>query len=151
MSVSVQRHDFDISAEITDLYAGNTKVGAIASFIGLVRDMNDGLNVTEIELEHYPSMTQKCLESIVQQAEKRWDLNGVRIIHRFGTLKPADQIVLVIASSSHRSDAFEACEFLMDYLKTQAPFWKKESTEVGERWVEARKSDDEAASRWNSS
>ena len=150
MEVSVQLEDFDISDEIEALHSNNTKVGAIASFIGLVRDVNNGRTITGLELEHYPAMTQKALEDIVREAKSRWSLLGVRVIHRYGPLKPADQIVLVLTSSAHRGEAFKSCEFIMDYLKTKAPFWKKEATNAGDLWVEARTSDDKAASRWAS-
>ena len=127
---------------------GNAKIGAIASFVGLVRDINDGTGVTTLTLEHYPAMTQKALDGIVGQAMARWDVIDATVIHRVGELKPTDQIVLVAVASGHRGDAFQACEFIMDYLKTRAPFWKKESTLQGERWVDARASDDAATSRW---
>ena len=129
--------------------AGNPKVGAVASFIGLVRDINDGAAVSGMTLEHYPAMTEKALAGIVEQASSRWEVIDLAIIHRVGALKPMDQIVLVAVASAHRGDAFAACEFIMDFLKTQAPFWKKEATHDGERWVEARDSDDRAAGRWN--
>jgi molybdopterin synthase catalytic subunit len=148
VAVRVQTADFDISAEIAALRAGNPKIGAIASFIGVVRDLNDGDNVAEMTLEHYPGMTEKSIEAIITQARGRWQVMDALVIHRIGTLKPLDQIVLVVVSSSHRGDAFAACEFIMDYLKTQAPFWKKEQTGKGARWVEARAADDVAAERW---
>lgn len=148
MSVRVQTEDFDAGAEIARLRAGNPKIGAIASFIGLVRDVNEGDPVRSMVLEHYPGMTERALEEIVAQARSRWDIVDALIVHRVGPLRPADQIVLVVVSSAHRGEAFAACEFLMDYLKTCAPFWKKEQTESGERWVEARASDDAAAQRW---
>ena len=147
-SVSVQSDDFDTGAEIAALRIGKPSVGAIASFVGTVRDLNEGSDVSTLTLEHYPEMTQRSLESIVGEARSRFDIIGVRLIHRFGTLKPTDQIVLVAVSSAHRGEAFAACEFIMDYLKTRAPFWKKERTGQGERWVDARQSDDEAAGRW---
>lgn len=148
MKVRVQAEDFDIGSEIAALRAGNAGIGAIASFIGLVRDMNDGAGVSTMTLEHYPGMTEKALADIAAQAEARWDILGCTVIHRVGELKPADQIVLVVVGSAHRLHAFQACEFIMDYLKTQAPFWKKERTSVGERWVDSRESDDAAARRW---
>ena len=148
MSVRVQTEDFDIGAEIAQLRKGNAKIGAIASFIGLVRDINEGDHVSTMTLEHYPGMTEKALEDIVAQAKSRWDVYDALVIHRVGRLLPLDQIVLVVVTSAHRGDAFDACEFLMDYLKTQAPFWKKEDTSKGARWVDARESDDAAAARW---
>ncbi|MES1999390.1 MAG: molybdopterin synthase catalytic subunit MoaE [Pseudomonadota bacterium] len=148
MKISVQEADFDVGAEISALRAGNPQIGAVASFIGLVRDLNDGSNVAAMTLEHYPAMTQKALTAIVAEAETRWALLGCTVIHRVGALFPTDQIVLVAVASSHRADAFAACEFIMDYLKTQAPFWKKEQTPEGERWVESRNSDEAAAGRW---
>ena len=148
MSVRVQEADFDIGAEIAALRAGRPNIGAVASFIGTVRDINDGTGVSEMELEHYPGMTEKAIEAMVDQAFGRFDIRGVRVIHRVGPLRLQDQIVLVVVTSSHRGEAFQACEFLMDYLKTQAPFWKKESTPAGERWVDARVADDAALARW---
>ena len=148
MSVRVQTEDFDIGAEIAQLRKGNAKIGAIASFIGLVRDMNEGDDVSTMTLEHYPGMTEKALEDIVAQAKARWELYDALVVHRVGRLLPLDQIVLVVVTSAHRGDAFSACEFLMDYLKTQAPFWKKEETAKGAHWVDARESDDAAAARW---
>lgn len=148
MTVRVQTGDFDVGAEILRLRQGNPKIGAVASFIGLVRDVNDGDQIREMTLEYYPGMTEKALEGIVAQAGSRWDIYDALIIHRVGRLKPTDQIVLVVVTSAHRGDAFAACEFIMDYLKTRAPFWKKEQTQEGTRWVDARESDDEAASRW---
>lgn len=148
MTVRVQTEDFDISAEIAALRRGNPRTGAVASFIGVVRDINDGDRVTEMTLEHYPGMTEKAIEDIIVQARGRWNVLDALVIHRIGTLKPLDQIVLVIVSSEHRGDAFAACEFIMDYLKTRAPFWKKEQTGAGARWVDARVTDDIAAERW---
>ena len=142
----MQSEDFDAGAEIRAL--ASARAGAIASFVGLVRDNNEGSEVGAMTLEHYPGMTEKSIMAIMQEAGARWSVLDCTVIHRVGTLRPADQIVLVAAASSHRSDAFAACEFIMDYLKTRAPFWKKERTPVGERWVEARASDDEAAARW---
>jgi molybdopterin synthase catalytic subunit len=148
MPVRVQTEDFDVGAEIAGLRQGNSKVGAVASFVGIVRDLNDGDEVATLTLEHYPGMTEKSLEDIVSRAKQRWDIYDVLVVHRVGTLKPLDQIVLVIVTSAHRGESFKACEFLMDYLKTRAPFWKKEITPEGSRWVEARSSDDAAADRW---
>lgn len=148
MTVRIQTADFDVSAEIAGLRRGNTKIGAVASFVGVVRDVNDGGAVAEMTLEHYPGMTEKAIEEIVAQARARWKVLDARVIHRVGTLRPTDQIVLVAVASSHRGDAFAACEFIMDYLKTRAPFWKKEETGGAARWVEARESDELAAERW---
>ena len=147
-TIRVQTEDFDLGAEVNALRAGNARIGAIASFVGLVRDINEGAGVSTLTLEHYPAMTQKALVNIVDQASARWDVINATVIHRVGQMMPTDQIVLVIVASGHRGDAFQACEFIMDFLKTQAPFWKKELTQEGERWVVARKSDDAAASRW---
>ncbi|MET0218555.1 MAG: molybdopterin synthase catalytic subunit MoaE [Burkholderiales bacterium] len=149
--IRVQREDFDAGREIARLRAGNPKIGAIASFIGVARDVNDGDAVGELTLEHYPGMTEKALAQIVEEAKGRWDIIDALVIHRVGTLRPTDQIVLVIVAGAHRGDAFAACEFLMDYLKTQAPFWTKERTAEGDRWVDARASDDVAAGRWKGS
>jgi len=148
MAVRVQREDFDIGAEIAAFRRADPGIGAIASFIGLVRDVNDGDAVAGMTLEHYPGMTEKALAGIVDQAKERWDIIDALVIHRIGELKPLDQIVLVVVAGAHRGAAFAACEFIMDYLKTQAPFWKKEQTAQGARWVEARSSDDQAAGRW---
>ncbi|HZA96578.1 MAG TPA: molybdopterin synthase catalytic subunit MoaE [Burkholderiaceae bacterium] len=148
MTVRVQHEDFDAGVEIARLRANNPRVGAVASFIGIVRDLNEGAAVGSITLEHYPGMTEKSLAAIAEQAKARWSLFDVLIIHRVGTLAPTDQIVLVVTTSSHRGDAFAACQFVMDYLKTDAPFWKKESTDAGVRWVDARDSDAEARERW---
>ncbi len=148
MSVRVQQADFDVGAELTALRAGDARVGALASFVGLVRDVSHGTGVSEMTLEHYPGMTEKALEAIVEEAKSRWDLYGALVIHRVGPLRPCDQIVLVAVTSAHRGEAFAACEFIMDYLKTRAPFWKRETTPHGARWVDARESDDSAASRW---
>jgi molybdopterin synthase catalytic subunit len=149
MSVRVQTEDFDIAAEIARLREGNPAVGAIASFIGLVRDVNEGDQVAELTLEHYPGMTERALDDIVVQAKSRWNAIDVLVVHRVGRLRPLDQIVLVVVTGAHRGEAFAACEFVMDYLKTRAPFWKKEQTGHGARWVEARDSDDLAARRWS--
>ena len=148
MPVRIQTENFDVSAEIARLREGNPKVGAVASFVGIVRDLNDGDAVASLTLEHYPGMTEKAVEKIVAEAHERWDIYDALVIHRVGTLKPLDQIVLVVVCSAHRAESFKACEFLMDYLKTRAPFWKKEQTPDGVRWVDARASDDEAAERW---
>ena len=148
MAVRVQHEDFDAGVEIARLRANNPKVGAVASFIGIVRDLNEGAAVGSITLEHYPGMTEKSLAAIAEQAKTRWSLLDVLIVHRIGTLEPTDQIVLVVTTSSHRGDAFAACQFVMDYLKTDAPFWKKETTDTGMRWVEARDSDADSRERW---
>jgi molybdopterin synthase catalytic subunit len=148
MTVRVQYEDFDAGVEIARLRANNPKIGAVASFIGIVRDLNEGTAVASITLEHYPGMTEKSLTAIAEQAKARWNLLDVLVIHRVGTLAPTDQIVLVVTTSLHRGDAFAACQFVMDYLKTDAPFWKKESTDEGMRWVDARDSDAEARERW---
>lgn len=146
--VRVQTGDFDIGAEITALRTGKPKIGAVASFIGTVRDLNEGSDVGTLTLEHYPGMTEAALNEISAQAAARWQLIDTLVIHRYGTLQPLDQIVLVVVTSMHREDALQACAFIMDYLKTRAPFWKKETTVQGTRWVEARESDEEALSRW---
>ena len=148
MTVRVQAGDFDISQEIALLRKDNPGIGAIASFIGVVRDLNEGDSVAEMTLEHYPGMTEKSVEDIIKQARARWQVMDALVIHRIGALKPLDQIVLVVVSSAHRGDAFAACEFIMDFLKTRAPFWKKEQTAKGTRWVDARVADDVAAERW---
>lgn len=148
MAVRVQEADFDAGAEIAALRKGDPRVGAVASFIGVVRDLNEGDRVSELTLEHYPGMTEAALEKIVAEARSRWDIYDALVIHRVGRMQPTDQIVLVVVTSAHRGEAFAACEFLMDYLKTRAPFWKKEQTGQGSRWVEARESDDLAAERW---
>ena len=140
MKVAVQREDFDLGAEVRAL-SNNAKIGAVASFVGLVRDVR-------MTLEHYPGMTENAIRKIVEEAASRWQVMDCTVIHRYGELEPNDQIVLVAVASAHRGDAFAACEFIVDYLKTRAPFWKKELTPDGERWVEARASDDEAAARW---
>ncbi|MEN9356282.1 MAG: molybdenum cofactor biosynthesis protein [Pseudomonadota bacterium] len=151
MSVSVQTQAFDVGAEITALSAGDKSIGAVASFVGLVRDINSGDRVSQMTLEHYPGMTERALEEIVAEAKQRWTLQNVRVIHRYGPLEPGDGIVLVLVASAHRGEAFAACEFIMDYLKTRAPFWKKECGGSGShegRWVDARDSDETAATRW---
>lgn len=151
MKIKVQTDVFDLGAEVDALRAGRTDIGAIASFVGLARDMNEGSGVAAMTLEHYPCMTEKALAKLVGDACARWTLLDVTVIHRVGRLLPGDPIVLVAVASPHRGEAFAACEFIMDYLKTQAPFWKKEETANGERWVEARASDDAAAARWTDS
>ena len=148
MKIAVQTQAFDFQAEIQALYRANPKVGAVASFLGLVRDINEGQGVSAMTLEHYPGMTEKALADIVEQARTRWEVMDACVIHRVGPLKPTDPIVLVAVASAHRGDAFAACEFIMDFLKTRAPFWKKEATPEGEKWVDARESDDRAAARW---
>jgi molybdopterin synthase catalytic subunit len=148
MPVRIQREDFDIAREIAALRGADARVGAVAAFVGLVRDVNDAAAVSTLTLEHYPGMTEKALAEIVAEARSRWSVHDVLVIHRVGELKPTDQIVLVVVAGAHRGEAFAACEFIMDYLKTRAPFWKKERTPDGERWVEARASDDEKAARW---
>jgi molybdopterin synthase catalytic subunit len=148
ITIRVQQQDFDLSAEVAALRAGDARVGAVVSFVGTVRDMNEGASVAELELEHYPGMTERALEDIVQQAKARWPLYGVTVIHRVGPLAPMEQIVLVACSGAHRGEAFAACEFIMDYLKTAAPFWKKEQTPIGARWVDARVTDDQALDKW---
>jgi molybdopterin synthase catalytic subunit len=148
VTVKIQTQDFDVSAEMAALRRGNPKVGAVASFVGVVRDVNEGDAVAEMVLEHYPGMTEKAIEEIIVQARGRWNIVDALVVHRVGLLRPADQIVLVVVTSGHRGDAFAACEFIMDYLKTRAPFWKKEQAGSGARWVEARETDDIAAERW---
>jgi len=148
MAVRVQQADFDSGAEIAALRRADPGIGAIASFIGLVRDVNEGDAVAGMTLEHYPGMTEKALAGIIDRAKQRWDIIDALVIHRVGDLMPLDQIVLVVVAGAHRGAAFAACEFIMDYLKTRAPFWKKEQTPEGARWVDARASDDDAAERW---
>ena len=151
MPVRVQTEDFDVAREVAALRGGDARVGAVAAFIGTVRDVNDAAQVATMTLEHYPGMTEKSLAAIVDEAKGRWDILDALIVHRVGELRPSDQIVLAAVTSAHRGEAFAACEFIMDYLKTRAPFWKKEATPSGTRWVEARQSDDVAAARWESS
>jgi molybdopterin synthase catalytic subunit len=146
--VSVQTQDFDLADEIAALRANDKRVGAVCAFVGTVRDRNEGNSVSSMELEHYPGMTEKAIESMIEEAQRRFDVYGVRVIHRIGLLQPTDQIVMVAVTSAHRGESFKACEFLMDYLKTQAPFWKKEQTPTGSQWVDARSMDDEALARW---
>ena len=148
MSVKVQTTDFDVGAEIAAMRFSSANIGALVSFVGQVRDFNDGDNVTSMFLEHYPGMTEKVLLEIIAQAKAGWSIADATIIHRVGELKPQDQIVLVLVASAHRQDAFAACEFMMDHLKTNAPFWKKEHTQNGLRWVEAKASDEVARQRW---
>ena len=148
--VSVQQDDFDPGAELAALTDGRTDIGAAVSFVGLVRDIHGGDTVSALTLDHYPGMTERELEKIADEAGNRWKLDGIRIVHRFGRMEPGERIVLVIALSAHRRDAFEACDFVMDFLKTRAPFWKREETQNGEKWVSAKASDDSDADRWNS-
>jgi molybdopterin synthase catalytic subunit len=147
-TVSIQTADFDLGAEVAALRAGDLGVGAVCTFLGTVRDRNDGQSVSALELEHYPGMTEKAIAAMMDEARQRFDIRAARVVHRVGPLLPTDQIVLVAVSSPHRGESFQACEFLMDYLKTQAPFWKKEQTPEGARWVDARVSDDAALARW---
>ena len=149
MRISVQTEDFDAGAELAQMRLAHPEVGALVSFVGQVRDLNDGAMVSGMHLEHYPGMTEKALAGIAEQAMQRWELADVLVIHRHGDLKPLDQIILVVVASAHRQAAFAACEFIMDYLKTEAPFWKKESTSEGERWVDAKEVDEAAKNRWN--
>ncbi|MDW5443048.1 molybdenum cofactor biosynthesis protein MoaE [Polaromonas sp. SM01] len=146
--VLITTDDFNLADEVAALRADDKRVGAVCSFIGTVRDRNDGLGVSSMELEHYPGMTEKAIEAMIDEALQRFDIYAARVIHRVGLLQPLDQIVLVAVSSAHRGQSFQACEFLMDYLKTQAPFWKKEETDQGARWVDARVSDDAALAKW---
>ncbi len=147
-AVRVQTGDFDLTTEIAALRNQDPRVGAVVSFVGTVRDMNEGASVAEMELEHYPGMTEQSIEKIVDQARARWPLFGALVIHRVGPLQPMEQIVLVACTAAHRGDAFAACEFIIDYLKTEAPFWKKEQTPEGARWVDARATDDIALEKW---
>ena len=146
--VTIQTGDFDLSDEVEALRKNDKRIGAVCTFTGTVRDRNDGLSVSSMELEHYPGMTEKAIEAMIDEALARFDIFGARVVHRVGLLQPLDQVVLVAVSSAHRGESFKACEFLMDYLKTQAPFWKKEATPEGARWVDARVSDDAALARW---
>jgi molybdopterin synthase catalytic subunit len=148
MVVRVQAGDFDLGAELAQLRAANPKVGGIVSFVGTVRDLNEGAQVAEMELEHYPGMTEQSIQAIMEQAQARWPIYDALVIHRIGPLKPMEQIVLVAVTSAHRGEAFAACEFIIDYLKTEAPFWKKEQTPEGARWVDARLSDTSALDKW---
>lgn len=146
--VRVQEADFDVGVELAALRRQDPRVGAVVSFVGIVRDGNEGSGVSELTLEHYPGMTERALATIVDEARERWAIIDALVIHRVGRLLPTDQIVFVAVSSAHRGEAFAACEFIMDYLKTQAPFWKRELTADGARWVDARVADDQAAERW---
>ncbi|TAL73851.1 MAG: molybdenum cofactor biosynthesis protein MoaE [Burkholderiaceae bacterium] len=146
--ISIQTSDFDLSVEIAALRAADKRVGAVCSFIGTVRDRNDGDLISALELEHYPGMTERAIEAMIDEAHRRFDILDARVIHRVGRLLPLDQIMMVAVTSVNRGQSFQACEFLMDYLKTQAPFWKKETTPEGERWVDARVSDDAALAKW---
>ncbi len=148
MTVRIQTANFDLSTEIAALRSGDLEVGAIVSFVGTVRDMNDGSQVNSMELEHYAGMTEKALADIIVEAKSRWSIHEALVIHRIGKMLPGEQIVLVAVTGQHRGEAFAACEFIMDYLKTAAPFWKKEATPTGEHWVDARSTDDEAMERW---
>ncbi|WP_289168902.1 molybdopterin synthase catalytic subunit MoaE [uncultured Parasutterella sp.] len=148
MKILVQKEDFDLDAEVRELRK-NSSVGAVVTFLGTVRDLNDGKDVSGMTLEYYPGMTEKALTKIAKQALERWDIEDVTVIHRVGELRVTDQIVLVGVSGKHRGEAFDACEFVIDYLKTEAPFWKKETLPEGERWVEARDSDETARERWD--
>lgn len=151
MAVRVQREDFDVGAEVAALTDGRTDIGGVATFLGLVREIADDNSVSAMTLEHYPGMTEKMLAEIEAEAQARWPLAGALIVHRYGRLEPGDRIVLVVTTSAHRKAALESCEFLIDWLKTKAPFWKLEETVQGSQWVEARESDDEAAARWEAS
>ncbi len=146
--VSIQKSDFDLAAEVAALRAGDGGVGAVVAFVGTVRDLSGGAPIAAMELEHYPGMTERAIEAMIDEALRRFDIRAARVVHRVGALRPLDQIVLVAVTSAHRGQAFQACEFLMDYLKTQAPFWKKEHTPDGARWVDARAADDAALTRW---
>jgi len=146
--VSIQAEDFNLAVEVEALRLNDKRVGAVCTFTGTVRDRNEGLNVSSMELEHYPGMTEKAIEAMIDEAMKRFDILGARVIHRVGLLQPLDQVVMVAVTSAHRAESFKACEFLMDYLKTQAPFWKKEQTAEGARWVDARVTDDIALAKW---
>lgn len=149
MPVRVQTADFDLSEEVRLLRAGRPGVGAVVTFVGTVRDLNEGASVAELELEHYPGMTEKALEDIVARACARFHLADALVVHRVGSMQPQEQIVLVVTLSAHRGEAFAGCEFIMDYLKSEAPFWKKEQTPDGARWVDARSSDEAALKRWH--
>ena len=146
--VSIQTQDFNLATEVDLLRKNDKRVGAICTFTGTVRDQNDGLNVSSMELEHYPGMTEKAIEAMIDEAVKRFDIFAARVVHRVGLLQPLDQVVMVAVTSKHRGESFKACEFLMDYLKSQAPFWKKEQTPSGARWVDARVTDDAALGKW---
>jgi molybdopterin synthase catalytic subunit len=147
--VRIQAEDFDLSTEVAQLRAADPKVGGIVTFVGTVRDLNEGATVAEMELEHYPGMTEQSINAIIEQARQRWPVYGALVIHRIGPLKPMEQIVLVAVTAAHRGEAFAACEFIIDYLKTEAPFWKKEQTPDGARWVDARVTDEAALQKWS--
>jgi len=149
VQVRIQAEDFDLSTEVAQLRAANPKVGGIVTFVGTVRDLNEGAAVAEMELEHYPGMTEQSINAIIEQAKARWPIYGALVIHRIGPLKPMEQIVLVAVTSAHRGEAFAACEYIIDYLKTEAPFWKKEQTPDGARWVDARVTDETALQKWS--
>ena len=146
--VTIQTGDFNLTDEVDALRKNDKRVGAVCTFTGTVRDRNDGLSVSSMELEHYPGMTEKAIEAMIDEAIERFDIFAARVVHRVGLLQPLDQVVMVAVTSAHRGESFQACEFLMDYLKTQAPFWKKETTAEGARWVDARVEDDAALARW---
>jgi molybdopterin synthase catalytic subunit len=146
--VCIQAEDFNLGVEVETLRKNDTRVGAVCSFVGTVRDRNDGQSVSSMELEHYPGMTEKAIEAMIDKAVERFDIFAARVVHRIGLLQPLDQVVMVAVTSAHRGESFKACEFLMDYLKTQAPFWKKEQTPLGARWVDARSTDDAALAKW---
>ena len=146
--VTIQTGDFNLADEVEALRSDDKRVGAVCTFTGTVRDRNDGLSVSSMELEHYPGMTEKAIEAMIDAAIERFDIFAARVVHRVGLLQPLDQVVMVAVTSAHRGESFQACEFLMDYLKTQAPFWKKEETPKGARWVDARVSDDAALAKW---
>lgn len=148
-TIQVQTDPFDMAAIQETLRGANPKIGAVVTFLGQMRDFNEGDDVSTMTLEHYPGMTEKALQAIVDEADERWDLMGIHVVHRVGPLKPFDPIVLVAVASAHRGEAFKACEFVIDFLKTRAPFWKKETTDQGDRWVDARHTDNEAEERWN--
>jgi molybdopterin synthase catalytic subunit len=148
MRVSIQTEDFNLAVEVDALKNNDKRIGAVCTFTGTVRDRNDGLSVSSMELEHYPGMTEKAIEAMIDEALKRFDIFNARVVHRVGLLQPLDQVVMVAVTSAHRGESFKACEFLMDYLKTQAPFWKKEQTPEGSRWVDARVTDDAALAKW---
>jgi len=147
--VCIQQEPFDTAAEIRQLIEADQAMGAVVNFVGVMRDMNEGDVVSEMTLEHYPGMTENALQEIIKEARERWQLGGVTVIHRVGKLRPSDEIVLVAVSAEHRGEAFDGCEYIIDFLKTRAPFWKKEKTARGERWVDERQSDIAAVQQWN--
>jgi molybdopterin synthase catalytic subunit len=149
MSISIQENDFDLASEMAVLRGSSAKIGALVSFVGLVRDFSQNDPIENIFLEHYPGMTEKALEKMINEATQRWNLLGTRVIHRIGTLLPNDQIVLVATAAMHRGEAFSGCEFIIDYLKTAAPFWKKEQTAQGAQWLETRETDMQRSAHWN--